>query len=71
MKLSVRLLSSAVSNMASSQKAKKTFHLTVVRHGQTNGNLHGILQGQTDEPLNQTGELQVTFYVESLTFFSV
>jgi len=66
MKLSVRLLSSAVSNMASSQKAKKTFHLTVVRHGQTNGNLHGILQGQTDEPLNQTGELQASLVASRL-----
>lgn len=27
----------------------------IVRHGETNGNLHGILQGWTDEPLNAKG----------------
>merc|ERR1711935_551793 len=29
--------------------------LTVVRHGQTNGNKEGILQGWTDVPLNDIG----------------
>lgn len=27
----------------------------IVRHGETNGNLRGILQGWTDEPLNEKG----------------
>ena len=28
----------------------------IVRHGETNGNLRGIMQGWTDEPLNQKGK---------------
>lgn len=28
----------------------------VVRHGETNGNLKGVLQGWTDEPLNEKGK---------------
>ena len=27
----------------------------IVRHGETNGNLQGVLQGWTDEPLNEKG----------------
>ena len=29
--------------------------LYIIRHGETNGNLKGILQGWTDEPLNEKG----------------
>nr|CAB3226515.1 fructose-2,6-bisphosphatase TIGAR-like [Phallusia mammillata] len=34
------------------------FKLMLVRHGQTELNKHGIMQGQIDEPLNDTGRSQ-------------
>jgi len=36
----------------------KTIILTIVRHGQTDSNLTHMVQGFTDNPLNETGEKQ-------------
>ncbi|CAK8677816.1 unnamed protein product [Clavelina lepadiformis] len=36
----------------------KKFHLTLVRHGETDYNLKRMLQGQVDIPLNETGLMQ-------------
>ena len=36
----------------------KTVNLTIVRHGETDANLKQLVQGFTDNPLNQTGEKQ-------------
>ena len=38
----------------------------LVRHGQTNGNLHNIVQGQLDIPLNETGEAQARTLADQL-----
>jgi 2,3-bisphosphoglycerate-dependent phosphoglycerate mutase len=36
-----------------------TFHITLLRHGESRGNAQGILQGQSDFPLTETGRKQV------------
>ncbi|CAK8677814.1 unnamed protein product [Clavelina lepadiformis] len=36
----------------------KKFQLTVVRHGETNYNFQRIVQGHTDVPLNENGQMQ-------------
>ena len=36
----------------------KTIILTIVRHGETDANLKQLVQGFTDNPLNETGEKQ-------------
>ncbi len=38
----------------------------LVRHGQTDANLHHIVQGQKDTPLNETGEMQAEKVAEKL-----
>ena len=37
---------------------RKTILLTVVRHGETDSNKTGVLQGQINVPLSSTGQLQ-------------
>ena len=37
---------------------RKTILLTVVRHGETDSNTTGVLQGQTNAPLSPAGQLQ-------------
>jgi broad specificity phosphatase PhoE len=36
----------------------KSFHLTIVRHGETHSNKEGIVAGQTDAPLSVVGVSQ-------------
>ena len=36
----------------------KSFHLTIVRHGETHSNTEGIVAGQTDAPLSVVGVSQ-------------
>ena len=38
-----------------SNKNTKTLRIFVIRHGQTNNNLHKVLQGHMDIPINQEG----------------
>ena len=37
------------------------FDLTLVRHGRTDANRQGIVQGHVDTPLDQLGIIQVVF----------
>lgn len=37
---------------------KKPAHVCIVRHGETDWNISGILQGWTDVPINETGRRQ-------------
>lgn len=39
----------------------------IIRHGETNGNLKGILQGWTDEPLNKKGKELATITAKALS----
>lgn len=40
------------------QELKQHSHFILIRHGESQGNAQGIIQGQVDMPLNQTGRLQ-------------
>lgn len=39
-------------------QVRTMFKLTLVRHGETQLNKTGMVQGQLDEPLNDNGRLQ-------------
>lgn len=39
----------------------------VVRHGETNGNLRGVMQGWTDEPLNDKGRALAIITAKALS----
>jgi len=43
------------------------FKLYLMRHGQTNGNLHNLAHGVTDEPLNDTGRAQAAKAANALS----
>jgi len=45
--------------------------LSIIRHGQTDCNLRGVLQGQMDTPLNETGKLEASKLGERLKNESV
>lgn len=42
-----------------------TYHITLLRHGESTGNAEGIYQGQLDLPLNNTGREQVRLLAHS------
>ena len=39
------------------------FDLTLVRHGRTDANRRGVIQGHIDTPLDCQGIVQVVFYI--------
>ena len=39
------------------------FDLTLVRHGRTDANRRGVIQGHVDTPLDCQGIVQVVFYI--------
>ena len=41
--------------MIPSQQKEEIFHITLLRHGESEGNLNGYIQGQRDLPLTQKG----------------
>lgn len=45
---------------------KKSLRLLIVRHGETDCNVQGIIQGQMDTDLNQVGRQQAKYVAEAL-----
>lgn len=45
----------------------QTIRLLIVRHGETDHNIRGIIQGQLDTPLNATGHAQASYVAQYLS----
>lgn len=48
----------------SSKAPAETYHLTLLRHGESQGNARGVIQGQADFPLSPKGEQQARVLAE-------
>ena len=51
-------------------KFQNQLHVVLIRHGETEGNVRGIVQGQSDTPLTEKGILSTLRKAEKITELS-